>query len=298
MRHIDSYVTADYQTYLELVEKTNHQLSLWYNPYGLMVGVLTLIVAILAIVATFVVAWIFRDRNKAKKERDEYFRALEKRQQEHEENLISSTNLYKEKLFERVDDYKEELKNASESRRTVIRSEIESLERLAGELKDQLQVAKKISSVPEASVDFAKGNVIKAQSLDFLYWYSTDGNRYSFPTEDVFHSWFPVSDFRPITLVLSDYQLAAIPLAGNITYKAGTRLIKIGSDPKFYAVSPGGKVRWIETEGLARRLYGEDWKNLLVTVPEVLFLDYQIDIAVKDLTTYSRHKEMSEDKLP
>lgn len=42
------------QTYIQILEKTNQQLSLWYNPYGLAVGILTALVALLAIIFAWV----------------------------------------------------------------------------------------------------------------------------------------------------------------------------------------------------------------------------------------------------
>lgn len=42
------------QNYIELLEKTNQQLSLWYNPYGLMVGFLSLLVTLLAIYFAYI----------------------------------------------------------------------------------------------------------------------------------------------------------------------------------------------------------------------------------------------------
>ncbi len=42
-------ISTSTQNYIEILEKTNQQLSLWYNPYGLIIGVLTLLVALLAL---------------------------------------------------------------------------------------------------------------------------------------------------------------------------------------------------------------------------------------------------------
>ncbi len=50
--------------YASIVEKTNQHLSMWVNPYGIMVGVLTLIVAIMAVV----VAWYIWKNSKEQKE--------------------------------------------------------------------------------------------------------------------------------------------------------------------------------------------------------------------------------------
>jgi hypothetical protein len=52
---MDSVIAVDQQLrelnqqYLEVVSKTNEQLGLWTNPYGLMVGILSFILAVLAI---------------------------------------------------------------------------------------------------------------------------------------------------------------------------------------------------------------------------------------------------------
>ncbi len=35
--------------YASIIEKTNQQLGLWFNPYGLMIGILAVLVAIIAI---------------------------------------------------------------------------------------------------------------------------------------------------------------------------------------------------------------------------------------------------------
>lgn len=50
--------------YASIVEKTNSQLGLWTNPYGIMVGILTLMVAVIAIV----VAWYIWKNSKEQKE--------------------------------------------------------------------------------------------------------------------------------------------------------------------------------------------------------------------------------------
>src|SRR3989344_6410902 len=55
------------QAYLEILEKTNQQLSLWYNPYGLMVAALTGLVALLAIVFAFVLWRQGKDYSDARK---------------------------------------------------------------------------------------------------------------------------------------------------------------------------------------------------------------------------------------
>lgn len=43
------------QQYLDILEKTNQQLSLWWNPYGLMIGALGVLFAVLAIFAAILI---------------------------------------------------------------------------------------------------------------------------------------------------------------------------------------------------------------------------------------------------
>ena len=56
--------------------------------------------------------------------------------------------------------------------------------------------------------------------------------------------------------VVTDAQLAAYAIGGNVTYRPGTRLVKIQSDPKVYAVDAHGVLRWVKTEAAAIALYG------------------------------------------
>lgn len=106
-----------------------------------------------------------------------------------------------------------------------------------------------------------------------VYYYAEDGKRYVFPNERVYYSWF--TDFSGIVM-LTDEELASIPIGGNVTYRPGIRLVKIESDPKVYAVASGGVLRWIEDEQTAKDLYGRDWNKLVDDVDVALFVNYAI----------------------
>src|SRR3989344_7131416 len=87
------------------------------------------------------------------------------------------------------------------------------------------------------------GDRIKGTTLSTVYYLASDGARYAFPNEKTYMTWF--SDFSGVQ-TMSDSALAAIPLAGNVVYRPGSNWIKIQSDPKTYAVTPQGQIRWIE----------------------------------------------------
>ncbi len=121
--------------YLSIVEKTNQQTSLWFNPYGLAVGILTLLVAIGAIV----VAWYLWKNSK--EQRDLYFSTIEshkKQIEDHYKVLLEEKRAEVQKVvedFEKVKDsvtdekksefetlikeYKKKIKNLEKQQSTV-----------------------------------------------------------------------------------------------------------------------------------------------------------------------------------
>ncbi len=129
---------------------------------------------------------------------------------------------------------------------------------------------------PASALTLTAGDLIQA-SGKAVYWFTSAGNRMPFPNEKVYKSWF--TDFSGVKKI-TDAELAAIPLAtgagANVTYRPGTRLVKITTDPKTYAVEPGGSLRWIKTEADAKALYGDNWGNWIDDVPDVFFTNYTI----------------------
>lgn len=120
------------------------------------------------------------------------------------------------------------------------------------------------------------GDLIKASGAA-VYYYAGDGKRYVFPNERTYFSWY--SDFSMVTTI-SDSELAAIPIGGNVVMREGTYLAKITTDPKVYAIEPGGELRWIETEALAIELYGADWASRVVDVPDAFFTNYTVGTSI------------------
>lgn len=117
------------------------------------------------------------------------------------------------------------------------------------------------------------GNIIKGTTLSTVYYYAGDGQRYAFPNEKTYFTWY--TDFSGV-VTMTDSELAAIPLGGNIVYRPGSHWIKIQSDPKTYAVTPQGQIRWIESETVAVGLAGSDWNTFIDDVPDVFFVDYTV----------------------
>lgn len=120
------------------------------------------------------------------------------------------------------------------------------------------------------------GDLIKA-SGPAVYFYANDGLRYVFPNEKTFFSWF--SDFSSVKTI-TDAELAAISLGKNVTMRPGTNLVKITTDPKTYAVTKCGTLHWIESEAIAKALYGDAWNTRVVDVPDAYFGDYTVGASI------------------
>lgn len=124
----------------------------------------------------------------------------------------------------------------------------------------------------KAAASLNPGDLIKA-SGQAVYYYNTDGKRLVFPNEKTYFTWY--SDFSNVKTI-TDAELAAITIGGNVTYRPGKNLVKITTDPKVYAVDVNGSLRWVTTEAMAVGLYGNDWAKNVHDIPDAFFVDYSI----------------------
>lgn len=138
-----------------------------------------------------------------------------------------------------------------------------------------------------ASAAVTDGSLIKGQTSSSVY-YVTAGKRYAFPNERVFFSWY--ADFSTVQTV-ADSDLASYLLAGNVTYRPGMNLVKIATDPKVYAVSRYGTLRWVTTEQIAALLYGSNWNTKVHDVADTFFTNY---IVGSDITQVSQYDGFGE----
>jgi hypothetical protein len=137
----------------------------------------------------------------------------------------------------------------------------------------------------------ASGDLIKG-SLPAVYYYGSDNKRYVFPNDKVYFSWY--ADFSGVKTV-SDSELASYPLGGNATYRPGTRLVKIQSDPRVYAVGKGGVLRWIGSETAAAAIFGADWNKRVDDIADAFFVNYSVGSPVNYAYDYDPSAEASAD---
>jgi hypothetical protein len=127
------------------------------------------------------------------------------------------------------------------------------------------------------AASLTSGDLIKA-SQPAVYYYGADGKRYVFPNEKTYKTWY--SDFSSVKII-TDTELAAISIGGNVTYKPAAKMVKITTDPKVYAVAAMGTLRWVNSEQVAANLYGSNWNTQVDDVSDAFFVNYKVgaDIA-------------------
>ncbi len=135
----------------------------------------------------------------------------------------------------------------------------------------------------------AASTLVKSPSFAAVYYVADDGKRYVFPNEKTYGSWF--DNFSEVTEI-TDAELGAIAIGGNVTIRPGSALVKITTDPKTYAVSHGGVLHWVTNEDIAAALYGEDWNTDVVDVPDAFFINYSIGSPINSPADYSPAMEL------
>ncbi|OGF25987.1 hypothetical protein A2303_02625 [Candidatus Falkowbacteria bacterium RIFOXYB2_FULL_47_14] len=127
------------------------------------------------------------------------------------------------------------------------------------------------------------GDLIKMDGLSSVYFLAADGKRYVFPNEATYFSWY--SDFSGV-VTIPQSELESYPLGANVTMRPGTKLVKITTNPKVYAVLPGGVLTPVPSEAVASALYGADWNKRIVDVPDAFFTNYTVSTAEVSATAY------------
>lgn len=148
----------------------------------------------------------------------------------------------------------------------------------------QLKEMAVITFSPAGRSSVQAGDLIKSSENSAVYYYGADGKRHAFPNERVYKSWYV--DFSGVKTI-SASELADITLGKNVTYKPGVKMIKLQTVPKVYAIGRGGVLRWVQSEELARSLYGADWNKKIDDVSDALFTDYMEGSVISSASDFS-----------
>jgi hypothetical protein len=126
------------------------------------------------------------------------------------------------------------------------------------------------------------GSLIKGTQSS-VYYCGADGKRYVFTNDKTYFTWF--EDFSQVKSI-TDAELAGILIGGNVTYRPGTRMIKIQSDPRTYAVSRGGMLRLVASEDVAKCLFGDDWNKVIDDISDAFFVNYSVGSPIASCTDF------------
>ncbi|GEM_PF-4702524 len=132
-------------------------------------------------------------------------------------------------------------------------------------------------------VDPYQGALVRTVDSSAVY-YIYNAARFVFPNEKIYYSWY--QDFRTVKTV-SGSELATWRIAGVVTYRPGTRLIKLQTDPKVYAVSKGGVLRFVSTQPTAQKLFGSGWATLIDDLNDSFFSSYTVGEPLDENTHFS-----------
>lgn len=132
-------------------------------------------------------------------------------------------------------------------------------------------VVEEEEATPSAS--YSAGTMIKLADAAAVYILGADGKRHAFPTESVFTSWGLSFDD---VVTVDATAMAAWTLGRNVTVRAGTYLVKVQTNPKVFAVEPGGVLRWVASEAIALQLYGIDWAERVIDVSDAFWSNYTV----------------------
>ncbi len=140
-------------------------------------------------------------------------------------------------------------------------------------------------AVPQQADAASAGDLIKIDGYAPVYYLGSDNKRYVFPNESTYFSWY--SDFSSV-VTLGQTEVESYPLAANVVIRPGTKLVKrpVPTDPKVYAVEPNGVLRHIPDETTAVALYGDNWAQRVVDVPDSFFVNYTISTGDVVATAY------------
>lgn len=148
------------ENYASILEKTNQQTSLWLNPYGLSVGILTLMVAIGAIV----VAWYLWKNSK--EQRDLYFSTIESHKKQIEDQYKVLIEEKKIEIQKVVEDFEKAKDSVTDEKKMEFESLIKEYKKKIKNLEKQQST---ISSYKEPSKVFYDNPISSSGSILSLH---------------------------------------------------------------------------------------------------------------------------------
>ena len=129
------------------------------------------------------------------------------------------------------------------------------------------------------------GDLIKVEDSPAVYYLGEDGQRYVFPNQKVFFSWY--DNFDKVKII-SVAEMAKLPIAGLITYRPGVKLVTFTTTKDVYVVAKGGMLRKLRDEAMARELYGDNWNKLVDDINDAFYSSYSFGDDLLTVADYDK----------
>ncbi len=123
--NVDNYQLAT-NNYISILEKTNSQLNMWTNPYGLMIGILTILIALIAMGVSIV---LWKNSEEQKKRTEKFFSEQEKNAEKLRKEREIEVKLIKKNLNKLIEEYQNKLLTADKDNKKKIEDAINSLKK-------------------------------------------------------------------------------------------------------------------------------------------------------------------------
>ena len=106
-----------------------------------------------------------------------------------------------------------------------------------------------------------------------MYFLDKEDVLHTYPIDTVYFSYWG-DDFSAVETI-SVEEFNQYELGENVPFKAGS-LMKTQIGNKVYRVADNAVLNWIETEEVAKKLYGSNWNKLIYYLPAVFFENYTL----------------------
>ena len=148
-------------------------------------------------------------------------------------------------------------------------------------------------TVPVHANVASTGDLIKTATNPAVYYLSADGKRYTFNHAREYFTWY--DDFSGV-VTIADTEMFSYDLGGTVVLRPGARLMQYVSvqgdgtwmiaSPNVYAVSSNGTIMALDSAETAVALYGENWEQMIVAIPDYLSGYYTTGAALTSTSTY------------
>lgn len=132
------------------------------------------------------------------------------------------------------------------------------------------------------------GSLLKIKGTAQVYYIAEDLMAYAVPDEATYFSWFP--SFNKVQ-TFNRGERSHFISKSVLTIKPGARVLKFGNKPELYALSRGAQLRWIRSEAVLQELFGTQWPDYLVQLPDSRRSDYVIGADIKNSEDFDRQAE-------